>query len=253
MNLGEKIYELRTKKNLSQGDLADALQVSRQSVSKWENDTAVPDLDKLIKLCDIFEISIDEIVGREKPQKKSVSKWLDFKKSLTKTQNIGCVLAAITLLCLIVPLGRFFTFSFGACAIICLFVKKYAWYWCVWAWYLPIQFLINNLNIDFYITNSVEIAFAFVMIIVAYLCFKGIEIKTNKKTKKLLMVLSSIYSIVYVAFLSLSAYYYEWFDNFVGGFSGRLIFAPVNFVLTVVLAVAMIYVVSYIREARQKK
>ena len=56
MNLGEKIYQLRTEKNLSQGDLADRLDVSRQSVSKWENNTAVPDLDKLIKICDIFTI-----------------------------------------------------------------------------------------------------------------------------------------------------------------------------------------------------
>ena len=36
MNLGENIYRLRTEKNMSQGDLADALEVSRQSVSKWE-------------------------------------------------------------------------------------------------------------------------------------------------------------------------------------------------------------------------
>ena len=54
MNLGEKIYELRTARNLSQGDVADALEVSRQSVSKWENNSAVPDLDKIIKLAELF-------------------------------------------------------------------------------------------------------------------------------------------------------------------------------------------------------
>lgn len=56
MNLGEKIYELRMKKNLSQGDVADALDVSRQSVSKWENNSAVPDLDKIIKLAELFAL-----------------------------------------------------------------------------------------------------------------------------------------------------------------------------------------------------
>ncbi len=61
-NLGEKIYELRSKKNMSQGDLADALLVSRQSVSKWETNSSVPDLDKIIKLCEIFEVSMDELV-----------------------------------------------------------------------------------------------------------------------------------------------------------------------------------------------
>ncbi len=65
MSIGTRIYEMRTAKNLSQGELADKLDVSRQSVSKWETDMAVPDLDKLIKLCDVFEISLDELTGRE--------------------------------------------------------------------------------------------------------------------------------------------------------------------------------------------
>ena len=62
MSLGETIYKLRTKYNLSQGDLADKLSVSRQSVSKWENNTSVPDLDKIIKLSEIFDVSLDELV-----------------------------------------------------------------------------------------------------------------------------------------------------------------------------------------------
>ncbi len=62
MNLGENIYKLRTQHNLSQGDLAEQLEVSRQSVSKWENNSAVPELDKLMKLAQIFGITIDELV-----------------------------------------------------------------------------------------------------------------------------------------------------------------------------------------------
>lgn len=68
MTLGERIYALRTAKNLSQGDLAEALDVSRQSVSKWETDTSVPDLDKLVKLCDLFGVTMDELVRGEAPQ-----------------------------------------------------------------------------------------------------------------------------------------------------------------------------------------
>lgn len=64
MNLGENIYKFRTQQNLSQGDLADMLDVSRQSVSKWENGGAVPELDKLMKMCDLFQISLDELTGR---------------------------------------------------------------------------------------------------------------------------------------------------------------------------------------------
>ena len=56
MRLGETIYKLRTEKNLSQGDLAEMLDVSRQSISKWENNSAVPDLEKIIKLSEIFKV-----------------------------------------------------------------------------------------------------------------------------------------------------------------------------------------------------
>ena len=53
VNLGENIYKNRTAKNWSQSDLAEALDVSRQSVSKWENNAAMPDLDKLMKMREI--------------------------------------------------------------------------------------------------------------------------------------------------------------------------------------------------------
>ena len=54
MTLGENIVRLRTQKNWSQGDLADALDISRQSVSKWETDASIPELDKLLKLSELF-------------------------------------------------------------------------------------------------------------------------------------------------------------------------------------------------------
>ena len=62
MSLGENIFHYRTKLNQSQTDLADLLAVSRQSVSKWENDSAVPDLDKLIKMSTVFGVSLDTLV-----------------------------------------------------------------------------------------------------------------------------------------------------------------------------------------------
>ena len=68
MSLGMKILELRTKRNLSQNELADLLDVSRQSVSKWETDASTPDLDRLIKLCDVFHITLDELTGRNTPK-----------------------------------------------------------------------------------------------------------------------------------------------------------------------------------------
>ena len=65
MKLGENIYKYRIRDGFSQGDLADALEVSRQSVSKWENSSATPELDKLIKMSNLFNISLDELVYGE--------------------------------------------------------------------------------------------------------------------------------------------------------------------------------------------
>lgn len=68
MTLGETIRSIRSAKGMSQGDLADALDVSRQSVSKWETDASVPELDKLMKLCDLFGVTMDELVRGVKPE-----------------------------------------------------------------------------------------------------------------------------------------------------------------------------------------
>ena len=69
MTLGENIVRLRTQKNWSQGDLADALDISRQSVSKWETDASIPELDKLLKLSELFGVTLDELVrGEDTPR-----------------------------------------------------------------------------------------------------------------------------------------------------------------------------------------
>ena len=65
MTLGEKISSLRNGNGMSQGDLAEKLNVSRQSVSKWETNASIPDLDKLIQLSDLFNITLDELVRGE--------------------------------------------------------------------------------------------------------------------------------------------------------------------------------------------
>ncbi len=65
MTIGQKISYLRTRKNLTQEYLAEYLDVSRQSVSKWEMDQAVPHIDKIIKLCDLFSVSADNLMREE--------------------------------------------------------------------------------------------------------------------------------------------------------------------------------------------
>ena len=73
MNLGENIFKYRTRCNLSQGDLADALEVSRQSVSKWENNSAVPELGKIIKMAALFDVSLDTLIFDKQEEKSEPS------------------------------------------------------------------------------------------------------------------------------------------------------------------------------------
>lgn len=62
MTLGEKIYRLRTERGMSQEAFGDTLGVSRQSVSKWETDQSVPELDKIVAISEIFAVSTDYLL-----------------------------------------------------------------------------------------------------------------------------------------------------------------------------------------------
>lgn len=66
-NLGKRITEYRKSANLTQKDLGDRLNVSPQAVSKWENGQAEPDASTIKKLCEIFKISTDELLGITPP------------------------------------------------------------------------------------------------------------------------------------------------------------------------------------------
>ncbi|MCQ2425420.1 MAG: phosphoglucosamine mutase [Lachnospiraceae bacterium] len=65
MTIGEKIIRLRTAAHVSQEQLAEKIGVSRQSVSKWEMDQTVPQIDKLVALSEIFRISLDDMLKKD--------------------------------------------------------------------------------------------------------------------------------------------------------------------------------------------
>ena len=69
MKLCEKLYELRRAAGLSQEELAERLNVSRQAVSKWENGAAQPELSKLVELSRLYGVSVDELLSLEEAEK----------------------------------------------------------------------------------------------------------------------------------------------------------------------------------------
>ena len=150
MTIGEKIYKLRTERNLSQGDLSEILEVSRQSVSKWENGAATPDLDKIIKLSEIFGITIDELVKSEEvsstPEEKAPEIIIKKESSFPPRKIIGTVLHSLSLILTVVLLaagggivGLVLSSPLILCGMICFIFKKNIGLWCAWAVFFAID------------------------------------------------------------------------------------------------------------------
>jgi len=88
--LQENIKLLRTQKSLSQEELAEKLSVVRQTVSKWEKGLSVPDSEMLIKLADVFEVSVGELLGEtiQPEQEKS-----ELRQLAEKLENLNAMIA----------------------------------------------------------------------------------------------------------------------------------------------------------------
>jgi len=82
MTLGERIKNYRQKTGLSQEQLAEKIKVSRQAITKWENDSGIPDIDNLISLSKVMGISLDELVMGAKENDIS-----DIKRSAINQRN----------------------------------------------------------------------------------------------------------------------------------------------------------------------
>lgn len=102
MTFGEKLQGLRQKEGMSQDGLAEKLNVSRQAVSRWERDETMPEVDKIVVLADLFEVTTDYLLRPEKsvPEKETemntgnTQDWTDKLSYLVKTKGylLGWVL-----------------------------------------------------------------------------------------------------------------------------------------------------------------
>lgn len=80
MKLGERLFEYRRKKGLSQEEVATKLNVTRQTVSKWETDQSVPDFDKIVPICELFEITTSELLQGKKEENNAIINNTENKK-----------------------------------------------------------------------------------------------------------------------------------------------------------------------------
>ncbi len=181
MTLGQRIYQYRRANGLSQEELAESLNVSRQSVSKWETDGSVPDLDKMIALSKLFGITLDELVKGEDspaltsesicrpcPEESPLSHAADpFRRAKLIT---GIVLLSVSLaLVLFIILFTWnvlgalsFTAPLWICGLICLILRRHTALYCGWGALLGISiYLAPQTIFSFYNFNLITSVYAY--------------------------------------------------------------------------------------------
>ena len=97
MNIADRIHHLRKTKGISQEELADKIGVSRQSVSKWESEQSVPDIDKIIIMSDYFEVTTDYILKGIENEKQAHEKPMNanvFVSGATFWSFVGLIVAS---------------------------------------------------------------------------------------------------------------------------------------------------------------
>ena len=125
---GLRLIEIRKKANISQEELAELLDVSRQSISKWENDKAYPEMTRLIFISDYFKVSLDylmrgeekETVELPKPEKLEEDKnrsllriWNDFTSNLSDNQKRLLTVMITVLVFVITGIGMILVYLAG--------------------------------------------------------------------------------------------------------------------------------------------
>lgn len=150
MTMGQRLLALRTRAGLSQEALAEQLGVSRQSISKWETDGSIPDLDKLVRLSEIFGVTLDELVkgvATSVPMSQSGTDSTTSPPSTAESSEILrqhrqklaglCILFCTVVLCLFHGgvYGLIFVWPLAICGVACLLCKRSLGLICGWgAW-----------------------------------------------------------------------------------------------------------------------
>ena len=115
----EKLRYLRKQKSMSQEDLANKLDISRQSVSKWESGISMPDLENVIKLSEMFDVSLDYLLKDSKSDSKFHYYTVDTKekKAMSRVNTYSMIFItigiAIMVTLFIIPIFEPHTFYYG--------------------------------------------------------------------------------------------------------------------------------------------
>lgn len=87
MEIGQKIRNARNSAGLTQEQAAEALGVSRQTVSNWENEKSFPDIVSVIRMSDLYSVSLDHLLKEEKPMKENYLDYLEESTNVVKSKE----------------------------------------------------------------------------------------------------------------------------------------------------------------------
>lgn len=125
MNIGENIRRFREKKKMSQDDLALKLYISRQTISNWETNKTIPDVNSLVLLSDVFGVSVDELLKGSVSEIRTLIDELEMKKfnKLSAIFSIELVLVVISVYPLLKLLHIYGIFIWAILFLITLFTS----------------------------------------------------------------------------------------------------------------------------------
>lgn len=145
MNISDRIQSLRKAKGITQEQLADAVGVSRQAVSKWEAEQSVPDLERVVAMAEYFDVTIDYLLRGIEPAPKRDS------GSRVSPRTMCIIATALDAAGLILGGGLWFEYQNWLCVAVMLIFQLAAitvwlltkgerprWFWAVNVWFLGV-------------------------------------------------------------------------------------------------------------------
>lgn len=273
MSLGETIYRLRTERNMSQGDLAEALEVSRQSISKWETGGSVPELDKLTKMGALFDVSMDELIlgkteEKETPSVAPATPVAAHRSDGPNRKTVGlvlfCLAAAVWLVFTLMGgflEGLVFASPFLLCGLVCVIFKKNVGLWCAWTIFCTVNMFLRYatgitwrltlLSLHYYRAQHELLRLAFAWLEVA--CVVALLVVTVVRLGKQPLAVSKKNVVIVIALWVLFGL--TWIRLSIDPLSlwGNLYYYLSDWVQFIVSAVTLTNTVRLIRGWKQKK
>ena len=106
MNIGDKIKNAREENKLTQTQASESLMVSRQTISNWENGKSLPDILSVIRMSELYQISLDELLKGDKAMMNKIEKDIEISKTMKKITKYAW--SSILVGVIILTLGNIF-------------------------------------------------------------------------------------------------------------------------------------------------